>query len=126
MSTNAWDPWNFRDRASMGAEGRDIGGYKVHATDGDIGKVDEARFDARRDVSLRQRELSSIRRGLHRGAGTGPPSPREPRLNGCDVGSTADPGGRVWGKGRAERLPTVTLTGVWPRARLRLAERRDD
>lgn len=42
MSTSAWDPWNFRDRESMGSEGRDLTGFKVAATDGDIGKVDEA------------------------------------------------------------------------------------
>ena len=42
MSTSAWDPWNFRDRESMVADDRDISGFKVNATDGDIGKVDEA------------------------------------------------------------------------------------
>jgi hypothetical protein len=42
VSTSAWDAWNFRDREGMGSEGRDITGFKVHATDGDIGKVDEA------------------------------------------------------------------------------------
>ena len=45
MSTSAWDPWNFRDRDSMGSEGRDLSGFKVHATDGDIGKVDEASME---------------------------------------------------------------------------------
>lgn len=45
MSTNAWDPWNFRDRESMGAQGRDLSGFKVAATDGDIGKVDEASME---------------------------------------------------------------------------------
>ena len=45
MSTSAWDPWNFRDRESMGSEGRDISGFKVGATDGDIGKVDEASME---------------------------------------------------------------------------------
>jgi hypothetical protein len=45
MSTSAWDPWNFRDRGSMGSEGRDISGFKVSATDGDIGKVDEASME---------------------------------------------------------------------------------
>jgi hypothetical protein len=45
MSTSAWDPWNFRDRESMGSEGRDISGFKVSATDGDIGKVDEASME---------------------------------------------------------------------------------
>ena len=45
MSTSAWDPWNFRDPGSMGSDGGDITGYKVHATDGDIGKVDEASME---------------------------------------------------------------------------------
>lgn len=39
MST-AWDPWSYRE--STGRTGSaDIVGYKVHATDGDIGKIDE-------------------------------------------------------------------------------------
>ena len=42
MSTGAWDPWNFRDQESMGSQGGDLTGFKVHAVDGDIGKVDEA------------------------------------------------------------------------------------
>jgi hypothetical protein len=45
MSTSAWDPWNFRDRESMGSEGRDFSGFQVSATDGDIGKVDEASME---------------------------------------------------------------------------------
>ena len=45
MSTSAWDPWNFRDRESVGSAGGDITGFKVHATDGDIGKVDEASME---------------------------------------------------------------------------------
>jgi hypothetical protein len=45
VSTSAWDPWNFRDPGSMGSDGGDITGYKVHATDGDIGKVDEASME---------------------------------------------------------------------------------
>lgn len=45
MSTSAWDPWNFRDPQSVGSDSGDISGYKVHATDGDIGKVDEASME---------------------------------------------------------------------------------
>jgi hypothetical protein len=45
MSVSAWDPWNFRDRETAGSEGRDISGFKVHATDGDIGKVDQASME---------------------------------------------------------------------------------
>ena len=41
MSTN-WDAWNYRDSANRGMGARSMVGYKVHATDGDIGKVDEA------------------------------------------------------------------------------------
>lgn len=45
MSETDWDPWSYRETVT-----RDIGavgmvGYKVHATDGDIGKVDEANDD---------------------------------------------------------------------------------
>ena len=80
----------------MGAEGRDISGYKVHATDGDIGKVDEARFDARRGVSLRQRELSSIRRDLHQGPVQAPRVRVNRASTGLKTVLSADPGGRVW------------------------------
>lgn len=40
MSTS-WDAWSYRDSArQQGSQG--LVGYHVHATDGDIGKVDEA------------------------------------------------------------------------------------
>jgi len=38
---NTFDPWNYRQDAGY-TEGSDIVGYKVAATDGDIGKVDKA------------------------------------------------------------------------------------
>ena len=41
--TATWDPWNYREIASLGTETTNLVGYKVHATDGDIGKVDEAK-----------------------------------------------------------------------------------
>lgn len=41
MSTS-WDAWNYRESAARAAESGTIVGYRVHASDGDIGKVDEA------------------------------------------------------------------------------------
>jgi hypothetical protein len=40
MST-MWDPWTYRESTRRTSEGTSLAGYKVHATDGDIGKVDE-------------------------------------------------------------------------------------
>lgn len=37
-----WDAWSYRESAGRGPGSADIVGFKVHATDGDIGKVDEA------------------------------------------------------------------------------------
>lgn len=44
MSTN-WDAWTYRQSAGRTAQSADIVGYEVHATDGHIGKVDEASDD---------------------------------------------------------------------------------
>jgi hypothetical protein len=41
MST-AWDPWSYRESTGRTPDSTGIVGYKVHATDGDIGKIDEA------------------------------------------------------------------------------------
>lgn len=41
MSTS-WDAWNYRQSATRGPESASLVGYRVHATDGDIGKIDEA------------------------------------------------------------------------------------
>jgi hypothetical protein len=46
MST--WDAWTYRSSAGRTAQSRDIVGYEVHATDGHIGKVDEASDDVGR------------------------------------------------------------------------------
>jgi hypothetical protein len=40
------DIWSYRAESGFGGETRDIAGYKVEATDGSIGKVDEATYDA--------------------------------------------------------------------------------
>lgn len=45
MTTDAWDPWNFRDQPEMAPEGKGLVGFSVHATDGDIGKIDDATMD---------------------------------------------------------------------------------
>lgn len=39
-----WEPWNFRDQEAV-AQAKDLTGFKVHAADGDIGKVDEASME---------------------------------------------------------------------------------
>jgi hypothetical protein len=45
MTMDAFDPWNYRSTAGY-TEGSDLVGYKIAAIDGDIGKVDEATYDA--------------------------------------------------------------------------------
>jgi len=40
-----WDAWSYRASAGRSAQSADIVGYEVHATDGQIGKVDEASYD---------------------------------------------------------------------------------
>ena len=40
--TDTWDAWNYRDSATRTPDSASMVGYEVHATDGDIGKVDEA------------------------------------------------------------------------------------
>ena len=44
MSTS-WDAWNYRDSATRGQGSASMVGYHVHATDGDIGKIDETSDD---------------------------------------------------------------------------------
>ncbi|WP_433015026.1 PRC-barrel domain-containing protein [Kribbella sp. CA-294648] len=41
---SAFDPWSYRPEAGY-TEGSDLVGYKIAATDGDIGKVDEATYE---------------------------------------------------------------------------------
>ena len=41
MSTS-WDAWNYRQTSGRTQGSANLVGYKVHAKDGDIGKVDEA------------------------------------------------------------------------------------
>jgi hypothetical protein len=40
--TAAFDPWSYRAQAGMASSGMDLVGYEVEATDGKIGKIDEA------------------------------------------------------------------------------------
>lgn len=40
--SNTWDPWSYRDSTGRTPDSAGIVGYKVHATDGHIGKIDEA------------------------------------------------------------------------------------
>ena len=40
--SDTWDAWSYRDSAMRSPGSTDMVGYEVHATDGDIGKVDEA------------------------------------------------------------------------------------
>lgn len=43
---SAWDPWNYRETAGRTQGSASMVGYRVHATDGDIGKIDESTNDA--------------------------------------------------------------------------------
>lgn len=45
MSSSEWDPWNLRNELTPGLEPRNLIGFKVHASDGHIGKVDSATLD---------------------------------------------------------------------------------
>ena len=40
--TTPWDPWNYRESAARTPDAASVIGYRVHATDGTIGKIDEA------------------------------------------------------------------------------------
>ncbi|MEV6523820.1 PRC-barrel domain containing protein [Longispora sp. NPDC051575] len=40
-----WDPWNYAPASGYPAEGVDLVGFHVEATDGGIGKIDEATHD---------------------------------------------------------------------------------
>jgi hypothetical protein len=42
---NAWDPWTFHRNVGVTAKQADLVGYDVEATDGSIGKIDEATYD---------------------------------------------------------------------------------
>jgi len=44
--STAWDPWNYRESSGWtAADSSDLVGYDVEATDGGIGKIDEATYD---------------------------------------------------------------------------------
>jgi len=45
MTMDPFDPWSYRSTAGY-SEGHDLVGYKIAATDGDIGKVDEATYES--------------------------------------------------------------------------------
>ncbi|MEF3402830.1 PRC-barrel domain-containing protein [Agromyces sp. CCNWLW203] len=38
----SWEPWSYRESAARTPGAAGMVGYRVHATDGDIGKIDEA------------------------------------------------------------------------------------
>jgi len=44
-SQTAWDPWTYRADAGVSAGQMDLVGFDVEATDGSIGKIDEATYD---------------------------------------------------------------------------------
>jgi hypothetical protein len=44
MADNSYDAWNYRPSAGYQV-GTDLVGYKIVASDGDIGKVDQATYD---------------------------------------------------------------------------------
>jgi hypothetical protein len=44
-SQTRWDPWSYRRDAGVSAGQMDLVGFDVEATDGSIGKIDEATYD---------------------------------------------------------------------------------
>ena len=42
MTTRKWDAWSYRESTGISARQDDLTGFKVHAVDGDIGKIDQA------------------------------------------------------------------------------------
>jgi len=44
-SQSGWDPWTYRGDVGLSGTGTDLVGYDVEATDGHIGKIDEASND---------------------------------------------------------------------------------
>lgn len=44
VGPNDFDAWSYRQEAGY-TEGTDLVGYKIAATDGDIGKIDEATYE---------------------------------------------------------------------------------
>ena len=42
MTTRTWDAWNYRENTGISGRQDNLTGFKVHAVDGDIGKIDEA------------------------------------------------------------------------------------
>jgi hypothetical protein len=46
--TTKTNVWSYRSNLSSEVNARDIVGYDVHATDGDIGKIDECSLDTSR------------------------------------------------------------------------------
>ncbi|PPL20249.1 PRC-barrel domain containing protein [Microterricola pindariensis] len=49
--SNTWEPWSYRESVARTPEAGGIVGYKVEATDGHIGKIDEA-SDAVGDANI--------------------------------------------------------------------------
>ncbi|GAB3057117.1 hypothetical protein GCM10027053_18400 [Intrasporangium mesophilum] len=45
MTTQNWDAWNYRESTGITARQDDLTGFRVHAVDGDIGKIDAATRD---------------------------------------------------------------------------------
>ena len=107
VPTGAFDPWTFRDEA--GVTGSDLVGYKVEATDGGIGKIDECQPRGQlqlpggrhRRVDLRQEGHAARRHGQ-------PRRPRRPQ------GRTST-GART--RSRPLRSTTTTRTPTRPTGR---------
>ena len=45
MTNRTWDAWNYRESTGITARQEDLTGFKVHAADGDIGKIDASTRD---------------------------------------------------------------------------------
>ena len=45
MTIHDWDAWNYRESTGVSDRQDDLTGFKVHAADGDIGRIDGATRD---------------------------------------------------------------------------------
>jgi hypothetical protein len=44
LTTSGWQPWSYRDESLL-SSAYDLSGYGIAASDGEIGKVDQATYD---------------------------------------------------------------------------------
>jgi hypothetical protein len=60
MTMSAFDPWSYRQDTGY-STGLDLVGYQIAATDGDIGKVDQATYEAGAALPQRPKTVTPCR-----------------------------------------------------------------